>query len=234
MGQRDEEFSGFSYDELVHRANSGFPWHWEHTEVANEKTRIAVASDPDGMLLDACRRQDAGEEGVIDPFWATTWRAASGLDRYLNRINLQNQQVLEVGCGTGHVGLSAALRGAHVTLTDGVTDPLLLVHLSTWNVRERCTIQRLRFGIDKIDSKFPIILGSDVTYLRQLWPELLQCLKDHLAPGGVVFLSDPFRIIANEFSEWIQNQKNWCYSESSIALPDDKDHPIRVMKLTIT
>ena len=144
MGQRDEEFSGLSYDELVHRANSGFPWHWEHTEVANEKTRIAVASDPDGMLLDACRRQDAGEEGVIDPFWATTWRAASGLDRYLNRINLQNQQVLEVGCGTGHVGLSAALRGAHVTLTDGVTDPLLLVHLSTWSGRERCTIQRLR------------------------------------------------------------------------------------------
>ena len=234
MGQRDEEFSGLSYDELVHRANSGFPWHWEHTEVANEKTRIAVASDPDGMLLDACRRQDAGEEGVIDPFWATTWRAASGLDRYLNRINLQNQQFLEVGCGTGHVGLSAALRGDHVTLTEGVTDPLLLVHLSTWNVRERCSIQRLRFGIDTIDSKFPIILGSDVTYLRQLWPELLQCLKDHLAPGGVVFLSDPFRIIANEFSEWIQNQKNWCYSESSIALPDDKDHPIRVMKLTIT
>ena len=72
---------------------------------------MAVASDPDGMLLEACQRQDAGEEGVIDPFWATTWRAATGLDKYLDQLNLKDQQVLEVGCGTGHVGFSAAMAG---------------------------------------------------------------------------------------------------------------------------
>jgi hypothetical protein len=136
-----------SMDSLVRRANERFAWHWQKVRVAGQASKLAVASDPDGMLIDACHRQDAGEEGVIDPFWATTWRAAAGLDEYLNRIDLEGVRVLEVGCGTGHVGLSAAHRGGEVTLTDGVSDPLLLVQLSTWQLRDRCRVRRLRFGI---------------------------------------------------------------------------------------
>lgn len=232
MNNVTDNLANLSFEELINKANASFPWHWEATMVANQQTRLAVASDPDEMLLDACRRQDAGEQGVIDPFWATTWRAASGLDRYLDRLEVNNKRVLELGCGTGHVGLSAALRGASVTLTDGVLDPLHLVHLSTWEVRDQCTIKRLRFGVDQIaGEKFPVILGSDVTYLRQLWPELLQCIEQHLAPNGEVYLSDPYRIIANEFAQWIKNHP-WHYAEESIDLEDDPVHPIRVMKLT--
>ncbi len=231
-GVNAEESTQSTFDALVQRADKRFQWHWQQTIVAGTETRIAVASDPDGMLIEACRRQDEGEEGVIDPFWATTWRAAAGLDHYLNRIELTGKRVLEVGCGTGHVGLSAALRGASVTLTDGVSDPLLLVQLSTWELRDQCTIRRLRFGLDQLEQpKFPIIVGSDVTYLRQLWPELNECLKQHLAPGGQVFLSDPFRIIANEFKQWL-GSTNWNYDETSIELNDDREHPIRIMKLT--
>ncbi|TWU56748.1 putative methyltransferase [Rubripirellula tenax] len=210
-----------------------FKWHWQPTVIAGQESRLAVASDPDGMLIEACERQDAGEEGVIDPFWAATWRAASGLDHYLDRIDINGMRVLELGCGTGHAGLAAAMRGAEVVLTDGVDDPLHLVRMSTQPVADRCRVQQLRFGIDRIDGpRFPLILGSDVTYLRVLWPELDQCLRDHLADGGEVLLSDPFRIIANEFRDWIQD-KNWIYTEHSINLSDDPSHPIRVMQLKL-
>ncbi len=183
------------------------------------------------MLIDACKRQDAGEEGVIDPFWATTWRAASGLDRYLDRLDLGGTRVLELGCGTGHAGLAAAHRGGQVVLTDGVSDPLLLVRMSSWSVRERCQVRRLRFGLDRLDeSGFPLILGSDVTYLRSLWPDLDQCLNDHLGGDGQVLLSDPYRIIATEFREWIQ-EHGWTYHEHRVELDDDPEHPIRVMQL---
>ena len=84
MNNVTDNLANLSFEELISKANASFPWHWEATMVANQQTRLAVASDPDEMLLDACRRQDAGEQGVIDPFWATTWRAASGLDRYLD------------------------------------------------------------------------------------------------------------------------------------------------------
>lgn len=208
-----------------------FNWQWQDTLIAGNVIPLAVAADPDGMLIDACERQDAGEEGVIDPFWAATWRAASGLDRFLDRYQLSGLRVLELGCGTGHAGLSAAVRGAKVLLTDGVDDPLGLVRLSAQRNAIDCSIKRLRFGIDQAEqTNYPIILGSDVTYLRTLWPELDQCLKEHLANDGEVLLSDPFRIIANEFKDWIQ-QRNWHYEEHSIKLDDDLDHPIRIMRL---
>lgn len=216
---------------LARRADARFAWHWQRVQAAGKPVQLAVATDPDGMLIDACRRQDAGEQGVIDPFWATTWRAAAGLDRYLDRLDLQGTRILELGCGTGHVGLAASHRGADVTLTDGVSDPLLLVHLSTWERRQRCHVRRLRFGIDRLaEPRFPLILGSDVTYLRNLWPELEQCLRDHLEPGGEVLLSDPYRLIANEFRDWVQT-RGWHYTEHRIELEDDPAHPIRVMQL---
>lgn len=212
-------------------ASAEFVWKWETTPIAGRDWQLAVASDPDGMLIDACERQDAGEEGVIDPFWATTWRAAAGLDRFLDSVPVDGQRVLELGCGTGHAGIAAALRGANVVLTDGVEDPLMLVRMSMLPIAERCRVQRLRFGIDTIDEPpFPIILGSDVTYLRGLWPELEQCLQQHLAADGVALLSDPFRIIGNEFREWIA-PRPWDYSEHSICLDDDPKHPIRIMEL---
>ncbi len=218
-------------EDLERLATERFAWHWDQVSIAGKNRPLAVASDPDGMLIEACERQDAGEQGVIDPFWATTWRAALGLDRYLDRIDLDNLRVLEIGCGTGHAGLAALHRGGRVVLTDGVDDPLLLVRMSTWEVRDQCQVRRLRFGRDKLDlADFPLIVGSDVTYLRTLWPELEECLKDHLAVGGQVLLSDPYRIIANEFRDWIQDRP-WTYEEHRIELEDDPDHPIRVMRL---
>ncbi|TWU44024.1 putative methyltransferase [Novipirellula aureliae] len=221
-----------SLELLSAEVSDRFRWQWDDLSIANQPFRLAVASDPEGMLIEACERQDAGEKGVIDPFWATTWRAAAGLDRYMDQIDLGGVPVLELGCGTGHAGIAAMLRGADVTLTDGVDDPLMLVRMSVWELRDRCTVQRLRFGLDRIDAKFPVVLGSDVTYLRSLWPELDKCLRDHLADGGQALLSDPYRIIANEFRGWIQ-EHGWNYTEHKIDLADAPEHPIRVMCLKL-
>lgn len=219
------------FTRLMDRAARRFDWHWSNRRVAGQAWAVATASDPDGMLLEACRRQVAGETGVIDPFWATVWRAAAGLDCFLGRYNLNGVRVLELGCGTGHAGLSAALRNAEVTFTDGVSDPLLLVRLTLWSIRHRCRVRCLRFGIDRLEGeRFPLILGSDVTYLRNLWPALDECLRQHLAEGGEVLLSDPHRLIAAEFRDQL-DRRYWNYEEHRVDLPDDPEHPIRVMQL---
>ncbi len=220
------------WQRLALRARRKLDWDWLPTTVAGTPWKIANAVDPDQMLLDACRRQDAGEQGVIDPFWATTWRAADGLDQFLNQLDLRDQRVLELGCGTGRAGLAAALRGAQVTLTDGVSDPLLLVRLTTYPLQHRCRVRRLRFAEDRLPGeRFPIVLGSDITYLRELWPKLLICLEQHLANTGAAYLSDPYRSICTEFSEWMQSQP-WKLEVHRVVMPDDPSAPIRVMKLT--
>ena len=216
--------------ELIAAADHRLAWEWKTTEIAGQQWPMAVASDPDAMLVEACERQDAGEKDVIDPFWATTWRAASGLDRFLERVDIAEQPVLELGCGTGHVGIAAAIRGANVVLTDGVEDPLHLVRLSSYPLRERCQVRRLRFGIDQLTEKFPVIVGSDVTYLRELWPQLMQTVDQHLTEDGQLLLSDPFRIIAREFRDWLQD-KPWQYQEHQIDMQDDAKHPIRIMQI---
>ena len=93
--------------ELIQRADDLLDWCWEETPIAGQSRPLAVAADPDAMLIDACQRQDAGEENVIDPFWAATWRAAAGLDRFMDSISLKGRSVLELGCGTGHAGIAA-------------------------------------------------------------------------------------------------------------------------------
>lgn len=219
------------FTRLLDRATRRFAWHWSDRQVAGQRWAVAMASDPDGMLLEACRRQGAGEQGVIDPFWATVWRAAAGLDRFLDRYDLDGVRVLELGCGTGQAGLSAALRNAEVTFTDGVSDPLLLVRLTLWAIRHRCRVRCLRFGIDRLGGEpFPLILGSDVTYLRNLWPALDECLRQHLAEEGEVLLSDPHRLIAAEFRDQL-DRRYWHCQEHRVDLPDDPEHPIRVMHL---
>lgn len=210
-----------------------YAWHWEQTLIAGKLRPLAVASDPDAMLIEACERQDAGETDVIDPFWATTWRAASGLDQFLDQIPLNGVDVLEVGCGTGHAGIAAAFRGARVTLTDGVEDPLHLTRLSLSRLGLQADVQVLRFGLDRLENRFPVILGSDVTYLRELWPELLETARDHLTPDGQLVLSDPKRLIANEFRQWLVDQP-WDYRETEIVLEDDPKHPIRIMQLRMS
>ena len=207
-----------------------FAWHWEITAVADRSMPLAVASDADAMLIDACERQDAGETGVVDPFWATTWRAARGLDLHLGQLDLTGRDVLEVGCGTGHAGIAAAIRGARVRLTDGVADPLQLVRRSLRRAGLNCPAGVLRLGLDELPGRFDHVIGSDVTYLRELWPQLLRTAASHLKPGGSLLLSDPHRIIATEFRDWARGRPV-TYRERSVRLEDDAEHPIRVMMI---
>jgi len=231
VGRSVPDRLSLTYDELEQQTTERFSWRWDSVKIAGQMRPLAVASDPDGMLIEACQRQDDGEQGVIDPFWAATWRAASGLDQYLARIDLTDMRILELGCGTGLAGLAAVHRGGQVVLTDGVDEPLLLVRMSSWEVQDRCRVEQLRFGVDQLDEpRFPLILGSDVTYQRSSWLKLDKCLKDHLADDGEVLLTDPYRIIANEFRDWI-GKRNWRYEEDKIELEDDSEHSIRVMRL---
>jgi predicted nicotinamide N-methyase len=220
-----------SWQRLQRRASERFTWHWQRTQVAGRTVALAVPSDPVQLLSDLCHRQARGCSEVIDPFWAQIWRSTEGIDHYLGRRNLAGLRVLELGCGTGAAGMAALMRGANVTFTDGVSAPLLLVRISltALKVASRWRVRRLRFGCDALaKQQFSLIIGSDISYLKEVWPELLQTLDQHLAHGGEVLLSDPYRSISNEFIAWVRSGQ-WRGEEHHQALGDAA---IRVLKLT--
>jgi len=219
---------------LAARADRRFAWHWQPIIVAGRQIEIATPTDPNEMLIRACQRQSASttdedETTLADPFWAQVWHSTTGLDAFLATRDLQGLDVLELGCGTGVAGIAAALRGAKVTFTDGATDPLILLRLTLQRYYiTRCKVRRLVFGTDVLPGKrFPLIIASDVTYLRKCWGGLLQTLNSHLAVGGEVLLGDPYRSVSTEFIAWA-TERRWTVEEHPIDLPGT---PIRVIRM---
>lgn len=238
-------FASKRFASLAARASRRFPWHWQPVTVAGQTLEIATPTDPNDLLVRACQRQAASATGedettLADPFWAQVWQSTAGLDALLSTRDLRDLNVLELGCGTGVGGLAAALRGANVTFTDGATDPLILLRLTLYRLAIRsgdirscdvCShqVRRLIFAQDRLVGKrFPLIIASDITYLRKCWSGLIQTLHDHLEAGGEALFGDPYRSISTEFMQWASNQ-GWNIDEHPIARTAA---PIRVIRLT--
>ena len=88
-------------------------------------------ANPDVLLQSAAKNSTQPAE-ELDPFWAATWRAAIGLDRFLQRLPLADVRVLELGCGSGQAGIGAAAQQAQVTMTDAVGLALMVARLNAW------------------------------------------------------------------------------------------------------
>ena len=186
-------------------------------------------ADPDELLEAAVAGRGGLSEAELDPFWAATWRAAIGLDRFLARLPISGQRVLELGCGSGQAGAGAAERGALVTSTDSVQLALMVAELNAWPVRERIQFRQLVWGNETLEGdSFPIVIGSDLVYDPNLFPALEICARSHLAENGRLYLSEPHRHSGDKFSTWIK-QAGWQSHEHEVDLEDNRV-PIRIFE----
>jgi predicted nicotinamide N-methyase len=184
-------------------------------------------TNTDQLLQAALDSNQPPEE--VDPFWAATWRAAQGLDRFLGRMELTGVRVLELGCGSGQAGAGAAARGAKVVMTDAVQMALKVAQLNAWPVADRIEFRKLRWTIDRVEgTTFPLIIGSDLVYDPNIFALLEQCVRQHLSPGGRVFLSEPHRHTGDKFASWIV-QAGWKKMEHDVDMGDGRV-PIRIFE----
>ena len=127
------------------------------------------------------------------------WPAAGSLCDYIDRGDvLCGKNCLELGCGTGAVGLFAAAAGAaHVEITDGTNVEL---------ARKNVLLNRRRLTSDVVVNEFwwgdhfepaagsvDVVLGSDVTYELDAHAPLLDALDDLLASGATAILAHQHR-----------------------------------------
>lgn len=221
----DPQFRRF-FDKLNRRV----PLNQSATMVAGLQIPWFLVSNPEALLEAAVSRTDR-PAAELDPFWSSQWRAASGLDRFLQKFDLQGVPILELGCGSGRAGIAAAMRGARVTLTDAVGEALMITRLNAWLVKDSVRIRRLRWTQDQLPERYPIILGSDIVYDVSLWPLLEPCMRSHLLPGGVVLLSEPQRHTGDKFDRWIV-QQGWKQESTLIDLGDN-NREIRIFQCSL-
>jgi len=114
------------------------------------------------------------------------WDAGHALSRLLtnNSDSLLGKQILELGSGTGIVGLTAAAEGATVCLTDGAMSllPMLEANVEENDLQHRARVRCLQWGDEEeiaavaSEGPFDMIIGSDLLYSPESFPELVDTL----------------------------------------------------------
>ncbi|KAJ8255228.1 hypothetical protein GJAV_G00202540 [Gymnothorax javanicus] len=138
--------------------------------------------------------QDWNRLGVA----AVVWDAAVVLCMYLElgHIELRGKAAIELGAGTGLVGIVAAILGARVTITD--REPAM--ELLQTNVQDNIppeqqgavVVSELTWGqgLERYPvGGYDIVLGADIVYMEETFPALLQTLEHLSSERTLVLLS---------------------------------------------
>ncbi|XP_043554442.1 EEF1A lysine methyltransferase 3-like [Chiloscyllium plagiosum] len=123
------------------------------------------------------------------------------LCRYFEKknINFSGKKVIELGSGTGIVGILATLLGGDVTITD---KPEVLKQIETnaqVNVpsacRHRLQIRPLTWGEDHTNfpADYDFVLGSDIVYSSVTYPALMETFRYFTSQGATIYLSSELR-----------------------------------------
>ncbi|XP_016531517.1 protein-lysine methyltransferase METTL21B isoform X2 [Poecilia formosa] len=134
---------------------------------------------------------------------APVWEAALHLCRYFEdqSVELRGRRVIELGAGTGVVGILAARLGAEVTVTDlPLALPQLRANVSAnvppagWPSAPPAVLP-LCWGEDHLafPSDWDLVLCADIVYLPETYPLLVETLAHLCKNGAVVYLSSKMR-----------------------------------------
>ncbi|XP_067847068.1 EEF1A lysine methyltransferase 3-like [Heptranchias perlo] len=139
--------------------------------------------------------------GVNLGFSASIWEAALVLCQYFEheKINFSERKVIELGSGTGIVGILAVLLGGDVTMTDQENALNQIEHNVSTNIpsasRHRSKVCALSWGKDhrKFPTDYDFILGSDIVYTSSTYPALLETLLYLANESTIIYLCSKLR-----------------------------------------
>ncbi|KAJ7774213.1 putative methyltransferase-domain-containing protein [Mycena maculata] len=150
------------------------------------------------------------------------WPAGEVLAQYLVKqgsISLQGKNILELGSGTGLVGLVAGMLGGNVYLTDQA--PLLNImreNVAMNKLSSRCVVTELNWG-ELVPADIPrpnVILVADCVYFEPAFPLLVQTLCDLVgADTEVLFCYKKRRKADKQFFALLKKKFKWTH------VPDD-------------
>ena len=205
------------------------PGGWTERDVAvGPRTfRLLTPADPDEFLNHLVEPLDPSQPHLADPYWAKVWPAAGFLAAVVLQKSLSPAPspvpraplCLELGCGSGLVGLAALAAGWQVTFSDYVPQA---VELARENAARNGLAGARGLVFDwrtPPGEQFPFIVAADVTYDRTNIEPLLTTLAAMLAPEGEAWLGDAGRGPVADFVA-AAAARGW-----SVSLYDEHDRP---------
>jgi predicted nicotinamide N-methyase len=223
---------------LLERIHRRFETVTEEIGLGAVSIRFTRAADPNRVLDDIVAEEDRREKqtGVrLDdpqhlPYWAELWDSARGVAAALAKMDWSaTRRVLDLGCGMGLCGATAAAMGARVMLADLEPPAMLFARLNCLPFGRRVRARQLNWQIDRLDERFDLIFGADILYEKNQWEFLNEFWKAHLAKDGTVLLGEPGRQTGEMFLEWISG-RGWSFQESAELIGNGKKR-IRIFRL---
>ena len=135
--------------------------------------------------------EELAKIGVPPPYWAFAWAGGQALARYIldNRALVAGKTVLDLGSGSGLVGLAARKAGAaHVLAAD--TDAFACTAIQLNAEANRLDITVTQDDLIGLAGSWDVILVGDLFYERTLAERLLAWLKPL---ANTALLGDPGR-----------------------------------------
>ena len=172
----------------------------ETVVVGGRPLRLLRPRDGDAVLDELLAEDDPDEDRL--PFWAELWPSGTALAQAVAARPLAGRRVLELGCGLGLVGVTAARAGASVLVVD--RSPEAVTFAAANAARNGVTLQTAVCAFDQPDrliaeAPWDLVLAADVLYEHRNVPVLLWLLPRLVGPAGEVWLADPGRPMLPRF-----------------------------------
>lgn len=151
-----------------------------------------MPSDPDEVLDTVT--DDVYNKDRFLPYWAEHWPSSEPFSHFISSQSLSGiENVCELGSGLGVLSTVLSYRGKTVYSID----------ISY----ESCCYASCTMMVNKLTPKmvcadwrhlpfkgfFDLMVASDVLYEERWIAVILDCIKQHLAPGGKALIADPCR-----------------------------------------
>jgi ETFB lysine methyltransferase len=210
---------------VVERAIPG-GWSDRVVAIGPHMFRLHTPADPDEVLGQIELPEAASQPEFADPYWAKLWPAAPLLAAAIVRNPPpRGMRVLELGCGSGLVGIAALACGMSVTFSDYVP---LAVELAVHNAARNGFLHVKGMVLDwrqPQEERFNFIVAADVTYDRMNLPPLLNVVERMLVVGGEAWFGDAGRSPAEDFCEQARG-RGW-----NVMLFDEDARAVDVLRL---
>jgi len=135
--------------------------------------------------------EELAEAGLPPPYWAFAWAGGQALARYVldHPALVQGKQVLDIGAGSGLVGLAAVKAGAAQVLAADI-DAFACAAIRLNALANDCALAVTQEDLIGTAGAWDVILVGDLFYERPLAERLQAWLKPMSA---VALLGDPGR-----------------------------------------